>query len=192
MSDRNDTITVSDPITKGAQLPSHTVGADSNAFFAPLERANEPQSQIGAKIDFGFMYSESAMMVKYSSRMQDVELVVDLTKKAIEINFNIGVSQQSVVTELGRYRLQLKIDNLRSVLVEASSEAEVFIFPLESPPELYRRASDVGSTHHENATAWSEWDALMRQTNVVLDRQGLTCRPLSLQREDAVIDIGMC
>lgn len=143
-------------------------------------------------IEFGFMVSEDTMMSMYSSGHQAIEFAIDLKKKSIDINFHVkAISMQSVL-DLGYYRLQLKLDKMRLAYFEVCEDSEIMVIPLEAPPELYRKTSQISNTHQTDFGFWSDWDALIRQTDVVVNEQQLRAQPTSLRRESAIIDIGKC
>jgi hypothetical protein len=138
------------------------------------------------------MVTENIMMSMYSSGPQAIEFAIDLKKKSIDINFHVKFNSKQSMLDLGYYRLQFKLDKLRLAYFEVCEDTEILVIPLENPPELYRKTSQISSIHQIDSGFWSDWDALIRQTDVVVDEQQLRGQPTGLRRESAVIDIGKC
>lgn len=65
------------------------------------------------------------------------------------------------------------------------------IFSVESPPSLFRKY-DGSKTHLKDSAVWSSRDALYRQVevHVLPQRELATALPISLKREESIIDIG--
>jgi hypothetical protein len=136
------------------------------------------------------MLSEDKMMTMYRSCKQNVEFVLDLGRRKINVNFHIHVPVSGEICDLGSYRLQLRLDKLSTVFYENEGGCEILSISLELPPKLYRRTNDVAETHQDGSRFWTEWDALIRQTDVVVDDKTLRREPTGIRKDQAIIDIG--
>lgn len=139
------------------------------------------------------MLEQSRMMSMYSTGQQDLEMAINLsnkTRKCIDVNFDVHVQGRHDPAILGRYRLQLKIESLRTIYIEASDDYDILVIPTDAPAELHCKAPNIADTHDKSSNTWSDWDAMVRQTDVVKDKALLRSSPTSIRRDSAIIDIG--
>lgn len=147
-------------------------------------------------IEFGFRSAEHRMVSMYHIDQQDVEVALSLDRthadnNCLNINFRIPARISDVNEELGYYRLHLKLNRLSSVFLSTEGHNSFLVIPSDLPPEMYRKTADIRSTHQKGASNWSEWDAWIRQTDIVLDKQLLRQSPGRLENEDMLIHIGL-
>jgi RNA-dependent RNA polymerase len=70
-------------------------------------------------------------------------------------------------------------------------EKRTLIILFDLPPAFFRQVQDIESTHNI-MLYWNNWQTWLRQTNVLndADRNPVAIKPVMLQNERAVIDIG--
>jgi hypothetical protein len=136
------------------------------------------------------MLSDQGMMLMQEAAEQEIEMSLDLSKKSITFNFHVAVSTANGASDLRYYRLQVKFDKLSAIYCESTETSEIWTIPVDSPPEILRKPTELDSSHHTSLSVWTEWDALVRQTDVVTDSQALRLRPSGLRRDSAILDIG--
>jgi RNA-dependent RNA polymerase len=136
------------------------------------------------------MVQADEMMLMFTSGQQGVEFALDLRRRTFNLNFNIHVNARGETRDFGLYRLQIKFDKLSNVFFEDDADCEMLTIPVELPPELYRKATDIQDTHQAGSKLWTEWDAWIRQTDVVVDENLLREKPTGIKRDQAIVDIG--
>lgn len=136
------------------------------------------------------------MVSMYCSGQQEVEVALNLdkldaTKNTININFRVPALAHPKLNDSGNHRLQLKLNRLSSVFLCTEGETSFLVLPCELPPEMHRKSTDIRSTHQKDMNNWSEWDAWIRQTDIVLDKRLLRQQPARFESEDVLINIGL-
>ncbi|KAK5013587.1 hypothetical protein LTR39_003572, partial [Cryomyces antarcticus] len=148
-------------------------------------------------LGFGFMHNETTIVVRKTVQpMQDkpIQFTLDLFRKEIDIRFDLHLRENSGGSNKLRphaYRVRVPLEQMKYVYeMNDGPDRRVLIIPLDSPPNFYRKASDTDATHEAGSKWWNENMTWMRQTDIVHDRDWLRSAPLSLRKEDPLVDIG--
>ncbi|GME64289.1 RNA-dependent RNA polymerase eukaryotic-type [Neofusicoccum parvum] len=193
-------------------LPGPTPGSTIRLTIALATRqypkhrtcpANQSRSYPGTmtvsacSIDFGFMYSASAMMVMEkapSTIPHDVKLTLNLSRENLEeldIRFPLNMwNEEMHFSVLQQFRFQLPISRLKEIYEERIGDKRVLIIPIEGPPHYLRKVQDGDSTHNAEDRVWMDWKMWYRQTDITHLRSPLRTAPTALRKMNPVIDIG--
>ncbi|KIW07479.1 uncharacterized protein PV09_01446 [Verruconis gallopava] len=163
--------TIQDPFNKGVRIPDLL--------------QHDAQS-----IEIGYMVSENQIMSMFTSMEQNVYFLMNLNKKTISVDFCISAPGKSGRHDLGNFRLQLRLDRILAVYFEPVGSHEVMTITVDFPPRLYRRSTDINVTHQNDSRLWSEWDAMIRQTGVILPETVTRLHPAGIRNDEAIVDVG--
>lgn len=121
------------------------------------------------------------------------EFRLDLHRREIDVRFPLTVPSGPGLkeTEVAMFRFQVPLPKLSVIHEEQSHPGpKAMILPLVSPPEFYRQTKDMKVTHNPKNSKWWERFSWYRQTDIVEDLVELETGPVSLQKRDAIVDIG--
>ena len=172
------------------------------SFFYPSPVSSkrfypEITTLLGESLDFGFMYSEHEMM-----SMKAIQSVIegsltfslDMLRLKLDIKFSCNIKLSDADLGADRnFRFFIPLNHLERIFeVKQNDEKFAIIIPLSHPPAFYRRLQDIGISHDESSSYWSEYRAWYRQTDILHenDRADLKGAPITLRKSKAVIDIG--
>ncbi|KAF2488896.1 RdRP-domain-containing protein [Lophium mytilinum] len=182
------------------------LNAPNRSFFVPSpinpekkypERISLRPSELG----FGFMYKPKTTMAMknvVSKGEIGIEMTLNLLRKEIDVQFNIGLNYGHNKITQHRYRFRLPFSQLQriyEVRVPGSTRCELVI-PFDMPPAFFKQAGDIPSTINRYVPFWSEWQTWYRQTNILHRWRGGKGvekdenNPIDLRNRHAVIDIG--
>ncbi len=133
-----------------------------------------------------------------------VSFGLNLLRKEIDVQFELAMTdpryketpsnQEPDLGKLDRrdkFRFRLPLAQVNKIFeLEVGSEKRIIFITLENPPNFYRRARNLDSTHEEASNYWGDWDTWYRQTDVVYDPRQLKLRPLTLKKTKPIVDIG--
>jgi RNA-dependent RNA polymerase len=148
------------------------------------------------ELQFGFMHSETAMMVMKSvvpTSNARIEFRLDLYRGELDIRFPLEVPSvpRHNRSEIAMFRFQVPLLKVSAMHIKETQAGQTtMILPLVRPPEFYRQTKDIESTHNPNSPKWWERFTWIRQTDIVKDLEQLETSPISLNKEDAIVDIG--
>ena len=119
---------------------------------------------------------------------------LDLLRQKLDIKFVCPISFTEAHAGSDRYfRFFIPLAHLDRIFeVKMDDDRVAIVIPLNHPPAYHRRLHDVGISHDESSTHWTEFRAWYRQTDIVheYDRADLKSLPVTLRKSKAVIDIG--
>lgn len=123
-------------------------------------------------------------------------LVLDLKRKALFVYFQLPIFNSiykptSSVDVYQEYCLKIPFSQLMKIFQTrdlVSGCTSHFTF-LESPAIYHRRIKNIQSTFVDEAS-WRDGDTWYRQTHVVHNPQAQATLPISLRKQNPVIDIG--
>lgn len=144
-------------------------------------------------VEFGIMYSESAMMVmeKASSKKGlSVNLALDLRRCEISVRFPLAMfdDEKNLLVD-AQLRFYVPFQHLREIYEEQHGSIRAIIIPLEGPPRFFRKVQDIEQTHSTDRL-WTEWKLWRRQTDITHLPSLLKTAPTALRKKNAIIDIG--
>ncbi|KAK5159646.1 hypothetical protein LTR04_004941, partial [Oleoguttula sp. CCFEE 6159] len=179
------------------QLMSKRQSKPYPSITNPEQSFPERTRLVADTLGFGFMHNETTIVVRKTVQpMQDkpIQFTLDLFRKEIDIRFDLHLRENSGGSNKLRphaYRVRVPLEQMKYVYeMNDGPDRRVLIIPLDSPPNFYRKASDTDATHEAGSKWWNENMTWMRQTDIVHDRDWLRSAPLSLRKEDPLVDIG--
>jgi RNA-dependent RNA polymerase len=121
------------------------------------------------------------------------EVRLDLNRRELDIRCPLAVpsgpSQDTF--EIAMFRFQVPLPKVSAIHIETSDSGEIaMILPLAGPPEFYRQTKDIQATHKPRDSRWYERFSWFRQTDIVKDLVQLETNPVSLGKENTIVDIG--
>ncbi|OCK83137.1 RdRP-domain-containing protein [Lepidopterella palustris CBS 459.81] len=162
----------------------------------------ERTTLVADSLDFGFMYDDISMMrmkTVYPYQSKPVQFVLNLMRKEIDIQFPLSLKLslerqaiEGIQAELRNFRFRFPLSQLQQIYeLHEGEEKRILIIPFDSPPPFFKQTADTDSTH-DTHKYWSDWQTWFRQTYIVNgeDYNALDHKPVMLQNERAVIDIG--
>ncbi|TKA64867.1 hypothetical protein B0A49_07587 [Cryomyces minteri] len=179
------------------QLMSKRQSKPYPSITNPEQSFPERTRLIADTLGFGFMHNETTIVVRKTVQpMQDkpIQFTLDLFRKEIDIRFDLHLRENSDESNKLRphaYRVRVPLEQMKYVYeMTDGPDRRILIIPLDSPPNFYRKASNIDATHEAGSKWWNENVTWMRQTDIVHDRDRLRSAPLSLRKEDPLVDIG--
>ena len=172
------------------------------SFFYPSPVSSkrfypEITTLLGESLNFGFMYNEHEMMsmkVIQSATEGSLTLSLDMLRLKLDIKFSCNIKISEADQGVDRnFRFFIPLNHLERIFeVKQNNEKFAIIIPLSYPPAFYRRLQDIGISHDDSSSHWSEYRAWYRQTDIVHenDRTDMKSAPITLRKSKAVIDIG--
>jgi RNA-dependent RNA polymerase len=154
------------------------------------------QDMTASLISFGFMHTETVMMVMSTIAPvpgTKIEFTLSLIRKQLNIKFPLLSSQKGNQTQSGvdQYRIQIPLSKLNEVYTSQHDlSKKALVIPLLIPPEFYRRTEAIEATHDVTSQNWSDWQTWFRQTDIAFDQGKLETAPVGFRKDDARIDIG--
>jgi RNA-dependent RNA polymerase len=153
------------------------------------------------RIEFGVRTAEKTMLAMrtvQSSGHDDIQLMLNLKRKEIDIQFSLRIPPHKKMCKF-RFRLPISLISQMYKTTDTAGQPSLVI-PFNSPPCFYMQKNegeDLGNGQkHTSFTGsdkiWSEWDTWYRVTDIVDDAIQKTLRynPLMNHRNTAMIDIG--
>ncbi|KAL4942211.1 hypothetical protein BDV06DRAFT_235547 [Aspergillus oleicola] len=147
-----------------------------------------------ASLDIGVLVDETTMMPMRtvgSTTNGNAYLALNLKYKDLLVYFDVPAPSVGSRLPPQEYRLKVpfsQLDKFYQVKDPSNCTISHFTF-LSSPPMYHRRIKDIDTTFIEE-TSWRESDTWFRQTNIVYKPQRLANLPVSLRRQNPIIDIG--
>ncbi|KAL4863777.1 hypothetical protein BDV12DRAFT_201783 [Aspergillus spectabilis] len=147
-----------------------------------------------SSMDIGVLVDETTMMsmrTVRSSTNENAPLVLDLRRKEMLVYFQLPIVGTGHRLPPQEYRLSVRFSQLDRFFQTRNSSTggfSHFTF-LGSPPIYHRRIRNIESTFLEK-TSWYESDTWFRQAHIVHNPQELATLPVSLRRQNPIIDIG--
>lgn len=121
------------------------------------------------------------------------DIRLDLFRRELDIRFPLKVPSGPGVkqADVAMFRFQVSLPKISTIHIETlESGGKAMILPLVGPPEFYRQTKDMAATHKSKGSRWWERLSWYRQTDIVKDLVQLETGPVTLQKKDAIIDIG--
>ncbi|KAL4783051.1 RNA dependent RNA polymerase-domain-containing protein [Aspergillus varians] len=147
-----------------------------------------------SSMDIGVLLDETTMMPMRTvglSTNRNTSLVLNLRRKDLFVYFELPTP--STVRQLTpqEYRLRVPFSQLdRFFQTQNPSTGGISHFTfLSSPPVYHRRIQNIEYTFIEE-TSWRKSDTWFRQAQIVYNQQELVTLPVSLRRQNPIIDIG--
>lgn len=150
---------------------------------------------VGSGIQFGVLQDEKTMLV-----MRDVErvpnnqirMVANLQRKCLEVRFDLGFQAPILGERRGNHFVfRFPFTQLTEIIESRDDSGNIcFIIPVSSPPLVYRKTSDIKSTHDPKLSMWDERQMWYRQVSIDLDPHNDRSKKTQLQNDDALIDVG--
>ncbi|KAL1385577.1 RNA dependent RNA polymerase-domain-containing protein [Phyllosticta capitalensis] len=178
----------------------HTLPSPAN----PSQIYDEVINLSAQKLQIGFMYSASEMMVMRETnaggpRGNGIRISVNLQRREISIRFTIPMVNEGR-TELVPQQLffRLSLAQMDEIFEETAAvhgygnqraTRRIWTIPLPLPPLCFRKV-DVDTTHKPEVAVWNEKQCWYRQTDVTNARKELKNVPIALRKMDPAIDIG--
>ncbi|KAI9368815.1 RNA dependent RNA polymerase-domain-containing protein [Aspergillus egyptiacus] len=146
-----------------------------------------------SSMDIGVLINETTMvpMRTVGNGSQSTCLVINLRRKDLLVYFQLPIASAGRWLPPQEYRLRVpfsQLDRFFQTWNSVTGNISHFIF-LGSPPIYHRRISNIESTFIEE-TSWRETDTWFRQTQIAHNPQELASLPVSLRRQNPIIDIG--
>ncbi|KAL4922233.1 RNA dependent RNA polymerase-domain-containing protein [Aspergillus aurantiobrunneus] len=145
-------------------------------------------------LDIGVLVNETTMMPMRTvglSTNGSASLVLNLRRKDLLIYFELAIPNTAGRLAQQEYRLRVpfsQLDRFFQTQNRSTGGISHFTF-LSSPPIYHRRIRNIENTFIEE-TSWRESDTWYRQAHIVHNPQGLATLPVSLRRQNPIIDIG--
>ncbi|KAL2853945.1 RNA dependent RNA polymerase-domain-containing protein [Aspergillus pseudoustus] len=144
-----------------------------------------------SSMEIGFLINETTMMPMRtvgSSTSEQASVVLNLRRKDLLVYFKLPILSAKQPQE---YRLKVPFSQLDKFFqTQDSSTGNISQYTfLSSPPTYHRRINNIESTFLEETT-WRESDVWYRQAHIVHNPQEHATLPVSLRRQNPVIDIG--
>jgi RNA-dependent RNA polymerase len=142
-------------------------------------------------MDIGFLVNETTMMPMRTvglSTNEQASVVLNLRRKDLLVYFKLPILGRQQSQE---YRLKVPFSQLdRFFQTQDASTGNISHYTfLSSPPHYHRRINNIESTFIEE-TSWRESDTWFRQAHIVHNPQEHATLPVSLRKQNPVIDIG--
>ncbi|KAF2146274.1 uncharacterized protein K452DRAFT_348841 [Aplosporella prunicola CBS 121167] len=147
-------------------------------------------------IGFGFMHSETSMMVMHRVSPEGklpMTLTVNLQRREVEVRFSMNMfDEQRKAYVLDQFRFRVKFSQIKGIHErhDGGCNKQVWVILTDSPPWFYKKLRNTGPTHMDTERTWREWQAWYRQTDITHSRQPLKNSPVGLKKANPVIDIG--
>ncbi|KAL4884722.1 RNA dependent RNA polymerase-domain-containing protein [Aspergillus karnatakaensis] len=137
-------------------------------------------------LDIGVLVGETTMMSMRTVQSSPASLVLDSKHKNMLIYFQLSIAGTNQ-----EYRLKVRFSQLDKFFQarNASTRGPSHLTFLGSPPVYDRRIRNIEDTFVEE-TLWRESDTWFRQAQVVHNARELATLPVSLRRQNHIIDIG--
>ncbi|KAL4953606.1 RNA dependent RNA polymerase-domain-containing protein [Aspergillus filifer] len=147
-----------------------------------------------ASMDIGILMDETTMMSMRtvgSTTSGNAYVALNLKYKELLVYFDISTPSAGSRLPPQKYRLKVSFSQLERFhqTKDPSSRGISHFTFLSSPPLYHRRITNLDRTFME-ATSWRESDTWFRQTNIVHNPERLADLPISLRRQNPIIDIG--
>ncbi|PQE27777.1 hypothetical protein CJF31_00010029 [Rutstroemia sp. NJR-2017a BVV2] len=173
-----------------------------NVFYDTKMKLN------ASSLQFGVMVYPDTYMPMYSLtaiNMEDISFTMNLPKGKIEAHFTVRFTDPRIQgdtgyqssTEIGKYNrtnlymFSIPFGQLKVIeQVKDENDDLVLLISLDSPPRFFRKRDDQKASHQVGGLVWNEQDTWYRQTDMVYDPYPLEKVPISLCKEQPVIDIG--
>jgi RNA-dependent RNA polymerase len=173
-----------------------------NIFYDAKMKLNASSLQFGVMVypdTYMPMYNLTAMT------MEDLSFTVNLPKGKLEVYFMVRFTDPRIEgdhtyqssTEIGKYNrtnlymFSIPFGQLKVIeQVQDENDDLVLLISLDSPPRFFRKRDDQKASHQVGGLVWNEYDTWYRQTDMVYDPYPLFKVPISLYKEQPVIDIG--
>ncbi|KAJ0422162.1 RNA dependent RNA polymerase-domain-containing protein [Aspergillus carlsbadensis] len=144
-----------------------------------------------SSMEIGFLVNETTMMPMRtvgSSTNEQAYVVLNLRRKDLLVYFRLPILGRQQSQE---YRLKVPFSQLdRFFQTQDPSTGNISHYTfLSSPPHYHRRINNIESTFIEE-TSWRESDTWFRQAHIVHNPQEHATLPVSLRKQNPVIDIG--
>ncbi|KAL4970044.1 RNA dependent RNA polymerase-domain-containing protein [Aspergillus stella-maris] len=145
-------------------------------------------------LDIGILIDETTMVPMRtvgSTTSGNAYVALNLKYKELLVYFDIPTPSAGNQVPPQKYRLKVPFSQLEKFYqVKNPSTRSISHFTiLSSPPMYHRRITNLDRTFIEE-TSWKESDAWFRQTNIVHNPDKLADLPISLRRQNPIIDIG--
>lgn len=144
-------------------------------------------------LDFGVMKSKNAMIILHSVMPERApSLTLDLHQKMLIITFQTQHSSANhnfSNPKIRQFKMKISISEMRSIHMLRSEGRICFVFSIDSPPQVFRKTTDIAATHDPSSGLWDERCTWYRQTDIDLNpttRQSA----IGLAKEHVIIDIG--
>lgn len=149
----------------------------------------------GSALQFGVLENEKTMLVMRNvaqSPSHQVQMIANLQKKCLDVRFDLGHHEHTLESQLvNHYILRLPFTQLTSILESCDNQGHrCFVIPASCPPLMYRKTTNVESTHDSKLNLWDERQMWYRQTSIDFDVTRSRSKMTQLQNDDALVDIG--
>ena len=153
-------------------------------------------------LDFGFMRDSETMEsmfntvsapqreIVFRQQMRRAELVIEFHIEILDARPSTDDSKFGELNRSGLFRFYIPFSQMHVIhRVSKHPEMTTLVISMETPPRFYRERHDT-IPQNEMGKRWTQSDAWFRQTDIVYDRNKLQALPLTLKKEQPIIDIG--
>ncbi|KAL1644220.1 hypothetical protein SLS58_004500 [Diplodia intermedia] len=184
----------------GASIPLRVEARGPEQYPRKISPANPNKSYpetmtISAKsIDFGFMYSESAMMTMQNASKippYNVSVTLNLRWAKLIVQFPLDMFNEEKnfhVTQ--QFRFEIPIQRLSRVHEAREGDRRALIIPSDCVPSFFRKIEHIESTHNAAESFWTDSKTWYRQVDITHLRAPLKTASITLRKKNPVIDIG--
>ncbi len=128
--------------------------------------------------------------IVFRQELRRGEVVVEFPIKILDPRPSTDHPEVGKLNRSSRFRFYIPFSQLQVIhRVRSDENKTTLIISMEAPPKFYRERHDV-IPPDETGKYWNQNDAWFRQTDIVYDRNQLQTLPLTLQKEQPIIDIG--
>lgn len=151
-------------------------------------------------LDFGFMRDSETMEsmfktvsapktpIVFRQQMRRAELVIEFHIKILDARPSTDHPKFGELNRSGTFRFHIPFSQMNVIhRVSNHPEKTTLVISMETPPRFYRERT---IPRNEMGRRWIRSDAWFRQTDIVYDRNTLQVLPLTLKKEQPIIDIG--
>lgn len=153
-------------------------------------------------LDFGFMRDSETMEsmfktvsapqkeIVFRQQMRRAELVIEFHIEILDARPSTDDPKFGELNRSGLFRFYIPFSQMHVIhRVSKHPERTTLVISMETPPRFYRERHDT-IPQNEMGKRWTQSDAWFRQTDIVYDRNKLQALPLTLKKEQPIIDIG--
>lgn len=189
----------SGPIRVRAEVDLKSFYRSGETLKSPLGETIPARMQLtAATMQFGFMHQKSTMMSMYSLESQSsrdsLALEIDFKSRWIRMYFSVDLGEtrsKKTTQHTRRFKMEIRFSYLTQLFrQDLPSGRSAVIIPLAHAPSVWRRVSDVQSTHSSDKPSWQDWDLWHRQANIMHDPRRMKDMVVALNKEHQLIDIG--
>jgi hypothetical protein len=143
------------------------------------------------------MYKPKTMMGMYRAQSAaGVGFSLDLSHRELEVTFQILYESARLPAKhrvagdiLQDYKFVVSLAQPLTAHEMVSGHQRALVISTDDPPNFFRKFNEA-ETHNIESMKWSVRDAWFRQTDITHGQKRLKYKPISLKKDDPIIDIG--